>query len=110
LNSDGSLWQSSLMNRRSVIAKLRRHETELKAAGIVHLRLHGSVARGDMHSDSDIDLIGDFDRARHLTLVDMAGLEHKLADILGVRVDLSDRRMLKQPVRAKAEREAVLAF
>ena len=82
----------------------------MKAAGIVHLRLHGSVARGDMHSDSDIDLIGDFDRARHLTLVDMASLENKLADILGVHVDLSDRRMLKEPVRAKAEREAVLAF
>lgn len=99
-----------LMNRHRVIAKLRKHETELKAAGIVHLRLHGSVARGDMHSDSDIDLIGDFDHARHLTLVDMAGLENMLADILGVRVDLSDRRMLKEQVRARAEREAVLAF
>jgi uncharacterized protein len=98
------------MNRNSVIAKLRMHEPELKAAGIVHLRLHGSVVRGDTHSDSDIDLIGDFDRARHLTLVDMAGLENKLADILGAPVDLSDRRMLKEPVRARAEREAVLAF
>ena len=31
------------MDRDRVIAKLREHEPELRAAGIVHLRLHGSV-------------------------------------------------------------------
>jgi predicted nucleotidyltransferase len=35
------------MDREHVIATLRQHEPELKAAGIVHLRLHGSVARAD---------------------------------------------------------------
>ena len=36
-------------DREYVIAKLREQELELKAAGIVHLRLHGSLAprRGD---------------------------------------------------------------
>jgi predicted nucleotidyltransferase len=54
--------------------------------------------------------MGDFDRAKGLTLFDMAGLETRLGDILGTRVDLADRRMLKEPVRARAEREAVVAF
>jgi hypothetical protein len=35
------------MGREHVIATLRQHEPELKAAGIVHLRLHGSVARAE---------------------------------------------------------------
>src|SRR5580693_7175396 len=98
------------MNREQVIARLRAHEAELKNAGIVQLSLFGSVARGDASEESDIDLMGDFDRARGLTLFDMAGLEMRLADILETRVDLSDRHMLKEPVRVRAEREAVSAF
>jgi uncharacterized protein len=76
----------------------------------VRLSVFGSVARGDATAQSDVDLMGDFDRAKNLTVFDMAGLEVRLADILGTPVDLADRRMLKAPVRAKAEREAVLAF
>src|ERR1017187_6712009 len=34
------------MNGEQVIAKLREHEPELKAAGVEHLFLHGSYARG----------------------------------------------------------------
>jgi predicted nucleotidyltransferase len=98
------------MDRDRVIAKLREHEPELKAAGIVHLRLHGSVARGEASAASDVDLIADFDATKPLSLLDMAGLENRLADLLGVAVDLSPAKMLKEPVRAKAVREAVLAF
>ena len=98
------------MDKSLIIAKLREHEAELKAAGIVRLSVFGSVARGDATAQSDVDLMGDFDRAKELTIFDMAGLEVRLADILGTPVDLADRRMLKEPVRARAEREAVLAF
>ena len=98
------------MNREEVIAKLREHEPELKASGIVRLSLFGSVARGEASLESDVDLMGDFDRTKRLTVFDMAGLEIRLADILGATVDLSDRQMLKEPVRNRAEREAVLAF
>ena len=98
------------MDKSTVIAKLREHEPELKAAGIVRLSLFGSVARGEATAQSDVDLMGDFDLERGLTLFDMAGLEVRLAEILETRVDLSDRHMLKEPVRLRAEREAVLAF
>lgn len=62
-----------------MITKLREHEPELKAAGIVHLRLHGSLARGTATATSDIDLIADFDASRHLSLLDMVGLENRLS-------------------------------
>ncbi len=98
------------MDRERVLATLCAHEQELKSAGIVSLSLFGSVARGVATEQSDIDLIGDFDGEKRLTLFDLAGLEIRLADILGTKVDLADRRMLKDPVRIRAEREAILAF
>ena len=98
------------MSRAEVIRKLQEHEAELRAAGVVHLRLHGSVARGDESKNSDVDLIAEFDPARRYTLIDMVKLENRLHDLLGVRVDLSPAHTLKEPVRVKAEGEAVLAF
>jgi predicted nucleotidyltransferase len=98
------------MDQRTVIALLRQHEPELRAAGIVHLRLFGSVARGDASAQSDIDLMADFDRSQRLTLVTMARLENRLSDLLGVKVDLSPAHSMKEPVRARASREAVHAF
>lgn len=35
------------MDSDAVIAKFREHEVELRSAGIEHLSLFGSVARGD---------------------------------------------------------------
>jgi uncharacterized protein len=44
------------MDRPQVIAKLRAHEAELRAAGVERLSLFGSVARGDQTEISDVDL------------------------------------------------------
>jgi uncharacterized protein len=98
------------MDRNSVITKLRQHERELKAAGIIHLRLHGSVARNQGSELSDVDLIADLDPEKSLSLLDMVGLENRLSDLLGVPVDLSPAHTLKAPVAAKAAREAIFAF
>jgi hypothetical protein len=40
--------ESFRMDKASIIEKLRDHEDELKAAGVAHLFLHGSYARGTM--------------------------------------------------------------
>ncbi len=104
------LCQSSSMDKRDVIQTLRLHEPELRAAGILHLRLFGSVARGESSVQSDIDLMADFDRSKRLTLFDMAQLEGRLSDLLGVKVDLAPCDSMKERVRARALREAVHAF
>ncbi len=98
------------MDKATVIAKLRAYEPELKAAGIVRLSLFGSVARGEASSQSDVDLMAEFDASKEFSLLDMVGLENRLADILGVRVDLTSAKALKDRVRERAAREAVLAF
>jgi uncharacterized protein len=98
------------MDSSFVIAKLRQYEPELKAAGIVHLHLHGSVARHEASETSDVDLIAELDPDKGLSLLDIVGLENRLSDLLGVHVDLSPAHMLKAPVALKAADEAVLAF
>jgi predicted nucleotidyltransferase len=98
------------MDKSTVIAKLREYEPELKAAEIVRLSLFGSVARGEAPSQSDVDLMAEFDASKQFSLLEMVGLENRLADILGVRVDLTSARALKDRVRERATREAVLAF
>jgi len=99
------------MDKTSILGKLRAYEPELKAAGVAHLFLHGSYARGTVvRETSDVDIIAEFDPSRRLSLLHMVAIENRLADMLGVRVDLSPAKSLKHPVAAKASREAVLAF
>ena len=102
--------QSFPMDRRAVIETLRQHEAELKAAGVLHLRLFGSVARGDQTEVSDVDLMADVDPKQRRTLVTLARLQNMLNDLLGTQVDLSLSNALREPIKSRAQREAVLAF
>jgi predicted nucleotidyltransferase len=98
------------MDKHFVIERLRQHEEELKAAGIVHLSVFGSVARDEASSLSDVDLLADFDRSRRMTLVKVGSLASRLSTLLGAQVDLSSSEWMREPVRSKVLREAVLAF
>jgi predicted nucleotidyltransferase len=98
------------MNRDQVIAKLREHEPELRAAGVVRLSLFGSTVRGDRGSDSDIDLLAAFDQTRRISLLDVAGIEIQLSEMLGHRVDLIEEGTLKPRVKKSVDSEAMRAF
>ncbi|MEX2262431.1 MAG: nucleotidyltransferase family protein [Bryobacteraceae bacterium] len=98
------------MNREQVIATLRAHEQELKATGIVRLSLFGSTVRGDSRPDSDIDLLAAFDKGRRLSLLDVAGIEIQLSELLGQTVELVEEGTLKPRVMKSVEAEAVRAF
>jgi len=89
---------------------LQSHARELRSAGILHLDLHGSVARGEETADSDVDLIADFDRAKALSLFDLVGLQLRLSGILDAPVDLSDRRFLKDEIRQRSAQDALVVF
>ena len=98
------------MNCDRLIATLRGHEPELRAAGVVRLFVFGSTARGDGRPDSDIDLLASFDESRPLSLLDLVGVELKLAGLLGWPVDLVEEGTLKPRVQRSVEAEAVRAF
>jgi len=98
------------MNREHIVATLRAHETELRAAGVVHLRIFGSVARGEANDRSDVDLLAEFDPAKRQTLVTLGGLQSGLEEWLGAHVDLSSAAWLKSAVSERAQRESIIAF
>ena len=98
------------MNRDAVIAALRAHEPELKAAGIVRLSLFGSTSRDAAGPGSDIDLLAAFDEGRPLSLLDVIRIENQIADLLGQPVDLIEEGTLKPRMRQNVDREAVRAF
>src|SRR5260221_12883652 len=71
-----------------IIGSLRAHASELREAGIRHLALFGSVARGEAGPQSDIDLVVELDHEAHTTLIGLGGLELSLGELLGRKVDL----------------------
>ena len=65
-----------------IIATLRAHEEELRRAGIRHLSLFGSIARGNAEAASDVDLAAEFDPAARMDLFRLTALERRLGNIL----------------------------
>ncbi|MCY4064101.1 MAG: nucleotidyltransferase family protein [Chloroflexi bacterium] len=53
----------------------------------------GSIVRGEMHKDSDIDFLVDFEE--EYSLLDHPGLLVGLEDLLGCKVDVAPRRALR---------------
>ncbi len=94
--------------RERVLRVLRRHEAELRALGVTRLRLFGSMARGEAGPESDVDLLIEVDPSAKFTLIDLAGLEHFLTDLLGRPVEfafptkLRERPRIWQRVQADA--------
>jgi predicted nucleotidyltransferase len=74
------------------------------------LSVFGSAARGEMHSDSDIDLLVEFLPEAKIDLVDHAGLMLDLSKLLGRRVDLVSKRALKPLIRTAILDEARLLY
>ena len=88
------------MDKSTIIARLREHEPELRAAGVEHLSLFGSYARGTaVEAVSDVDLMADFDKTKRYTLLTMGRLENRIAELFGTKVDLSSPEWIKESVR-----------
>ena len=93
-----------------VIAILRAHEAELRRAGIRHLSLFGSVARGEAEADSDVDLVVEFDPAAEMDLIRLVALERHIGETLGRSVEILPEPIENPRLRANVERDRVIAF
>jgi predicted nucleotidyltransferase len=93
-----------------VIATLRAHKAELRKAGIRHLSLFGSVARGDAEDQSDVDLAAELDPDAGIGLFALGALERRLANLVGRKVDLLPEPVEKPRLRANIERDRRRAF
>jgi uncharacterized protein len=100
------------MRRDEVIARLKEAEPDLRARGVAHAAVFGSVARGDAQPDSDIDIMIELDRSVGLKigLFEYVGLIQAIQDMFAGPVDVSNRDAIRPRVRPSAERDAVYAF
>ena len=98
------------MDKDAVIAKLKSAEVELRAKGVAHAALFGSVARGEQGATSDIDIMIEIAPSADLGVFEYVGVANFIGDMFPVRVDVSNRECLKPHVRPSAERDAVYAF
>jgi predicted nucleotidyltransferase len=88
-----------LRNRRDEILQVAtRH-------GARHVRVFGSVARGDADEKSDVDFLVEMEKGR--SLLDLGGLLMDLQGLLGRRVDVVTEKGLRERIRSRVLREAV---
>ena len=93
-----------------IIASLRAHDAELRAAGIRHLSLFGSVARDEAGDASDVDLAVELDPSAKIGLFRLMGLQRRLSEILGCSVDLVPEPAESPRLRQNIERDRLRAF
>ena len=94
------------MDRSTIVALLRTHLPELKARyGVARLGLFGSGARDELRTDSDVDVLVEFeDRA---TYDGYFSLRDHLEEILSRRVDLVTEKGLKPRARREVEKDLI---
>ncbi len=73
--------------------------TILKKYGVVSADVFGSYARGDAHSDSDLDLLVTY--APKTTLFKVIDLQNELETATGNKVDLVSAKYIKPRLAAK---------
>jgi len=98
------------MKRDEIIRTLKEREADLRAHGVTHAALFGSVARDEQRADSDIDILVDLDPAVVATMFDYAGLKDYVASLFQGSVDVIDREALKPRLRPHATADAIYAF
>jgi len=98
------------MNASEALATLRRHESDLRARGVAHAAVFGSVARGDNRPDSDLDILVEFEPGSEDTIYDYVRFKEFVAGLFEIPVDVIDRAALKPHLRAPATRDVMYAF
>ncbi|BAU43412.1 Nucleotidyltransferase domain protein [Leptolyngbya sp. O-77] len=96
------------MRKQEVLTLLAKHQNTLKDFGVKSLILFGSVARDEARTDSDVDLLVEFDRP--VGLFTFVRLKRYLEEILESSVDLGTPDSLKPYLREPVFREAIRAF
>ncbi len=98
------------MKRDEALQKLKEAEADLRAQGVAHAALFGSVARGEDRPDSDIDILVEIAPEIRIGLFQYVGIVQYIEGLFPVPVDVANREGLKPLVRPSAERDAVYAF
>lgn len=94
------------MRASEIVQKYRAEIVGIAAANhVCNVRLFGSVARGEDIDGSDLDLL--VDPTPDTTLMDIARMQNRLRQLLGIPVDVVTPKALPSSFRATILAEAV---
>ena len=94
------------MNRQAILDRLNAEAPVLRRKyGLKSLALFGSMARGDDHERSDVDVLATFEGLA--TFRGYMGLKIDLEDLFGRPVDLATPDTLRPESRSGIERDLI---
>lgn len=83
--------------RDDILAIAREHHAD-------NVRIFGSVVRDEAHEASDVDVLVHFEPGA--SYMDLAALDWKISELLGVKADVVADTSLKEGIRERILREA----
>lgn len=89
--------------RDTIVSIQRKAAPVLKKYDVMKAAVFGSVARGDFHSASDVDVLVDLPIGK--TLLDLVALQRELSQVLGSDVDVVTYRSLHPFIKTRVLRD-----
>ena len=90
---------------------LKKYEKELKEKyGVKEIGIFGSYIRGEAKEESDLDILVEFEPDANISLLEFVELENYLSDLLGVKVDLVEKCVLKPRIGKQILNEVVYVW
>ena len=101
---------SAAAERERVLDTLRQQVSRLRALGITHLSLFGSVAHGEVGPRSDVDLLVELDPESRFTLFELLDLQEDLQARLGRPAHFAFASKLRPWLREQILAEAISIY
>jgi predicted nucleotidyltransferase len=99
-----------MVKRAQIKIPKKKIEEFCKKHHIHKLSFFGSVLRDDFRSDSDVDVLVDFDPNHIPGLIRLAGMEFELSEILGRTVDIRTAQDLSRYFRQEVLHSAEVQY
>ncbi len=85
-------------------------EPILRESGVIRASVFGSFARGEQTPESDVDLLVEFQKERIPGLIGFVGLQRRLEETLGKKVDLLTYNSIYHLLRDRIMREQITFY
>jgi len=97
------------MNKLEDIKKiLKQSKEELrKKYGVVEIGIFGSYVRSKQYKNSDLDILVEFEPDPKIDLINFIELENYISELLGIKVDLVMKSVLKPRIGRQILKETV---